>query len=51
MRAYLGRLRAGELGTLPIILGLLVISAVFQSLNQNFLTAQNLANLLDRTAG
>ena len=36
------RLRSGELGPLPVILGLLVITVVFQSLNSNFLTAQNL---------
>jgi D-xylose transport system permease protein len=36
------RLRSGELGQLPVILGLIVIAAVFQSLNSNFLTAQNL---------
>ena len=48
---YLGRVRTGELGVLPIILGLVVISTIFQSLNQNFLTAQNLANLLVQGAG
>ncbi len=51
VRGYLGRLRSGELGTLPIVLGLVVISVVFQNLNQNFLTAQNLANLLVQGSG
>jgi D-xylose transport system permease protein len=35
-------LRSGELGPLPVILGLIIIAVVFQSLNSNFLTAQNL---------
>ncbi|HYO56174.1 sugar ABC transporter permease [Archangium sp.] len=39
------RIAGGELGTLPVILGLAVIWTVFQSLNPNFLTAQNLVNL------
>jgi len=51
VRGYLGRLRSGELGTLPIIFGLVVISIIFQNLNQNFLTAQNLANLLVQGSG
>ncbi len=51
LRGYLGRLRSGELGTLPIIFGLVVISIIFQNLNQNFLTAQNLANLLVQGSG
>jgi len=40
--AFRRRLRSGELGQLPVILGLIVIAVVFQSLNSNFLTAQNL---------
>lgn len=51
VRSYLTRLRSGELGTLPIVLGLVVISIIFQNLNQNFLTAQNLANLLVQGSG
>lgn len=38
--------QAGELGSLPIILGLIVIVAVFGTLEENFLTAQNFTNLL-----
>jgi D-xylose transport system permease protein len=45
------RLRAGELGAWPVIIGLLVIWIVFQSLNSNFLTAQNLSNLTLQIAG
>ncbi|MFC6023348.1 sugar ABC transporter permease [Plantactinospora solaniradicis] len=39
------RLRTGELGAWPVIIGLIVIWAVFQSLNDAFLTPQNLSNL------
>jgi D-xylose transport system permease protein len=39
------RLRSGELGPWPVIFGLIVIAVVFQSLNDKFLTAENLYNL------
>jgi len=39
------RLRSGELGAWPVILGLIIIWVVFQSLNDRFLTPQNLSNL------
>lgn len=45
-RASLARIRAGESGMLPVLGGLIIISILFQSLNSNFLTAQNLVNLL-----
>jgi len=44
------RVSEGELGMLPVILGLVVIAVVFQSLNQNFLTALNLTNLMSQVA-
>jgi len=39
------RWRRGELGALPVILGLVVVAIVFQSLNSNFLSPKNLTNL------
>ncbi len=39
------RIRSGELGAWPVIIGLVVIWIVFQSLNDRFLTPQNLSNL------
>jgi ABC-type xylose transport system, permease component len=45
-RQYVNRLRAGDVGMLPVIIGLIVIAVVFQVLNANFLTANNLVNLL-----
>ncbi|MFD7445954.1 sugar ABC transporter permease [Streptomyces sp. NPDC059909] len=39
------KLRSGELGPLPGIIGLVVIGAVFQSLDQQFLSPRNISNL------
>ena len=39
------RVRGGDLGSLPVIVGLVVIWAVFQILNPNFLSSTNLVNL------
>jgi D-xylose transport system permease protein len=39
-------LREGELGALPIIVGIVVIAIYFQARNSNFLTAGNFVNLL-----
>ncbi|HVZ14153.1 MAG TPA: ATP-binding cassette domain-containing protein, partial [Bauldia sp.] len=45
-RAALLRLRAGQSGVLPVILGVIFIAVVFQFENANFLSAGNLVNLL-----
>lgn len=38
--------RGGDLGVLPVAIGIVVIAIVFQSLNSTFLTPGNLSNLL-----
>ena len=43
--------RAGELGSLPIVIGLIIIAIVFQSQNDRFLTAGNFVNLIVQAAG
>ena len=43
---FIDRLRSGDLGALPVVVGLAVIWTVFQSLNPVFLSANNLVNLL-----
>ncbi|QQM46491.1 sugar ABC transporter permease [Streptomyces liliifuscus] len=44
--AYLRRkLRAGEVGPLPVVLVLAAVWIIFQSLNSNFLSPRNLSNL------
>ena len=45
-RDYLNRLRGGDMGSLPAILGLVVLFVVFSSLNDKFLTTYNMANLV-----
>jgi D-xylose transport system permease protein len=45
-RDYLNRLRGGDMGSLPAILGLVVLFAVFSSLSDAFLTTYNMANLV-----
>ena len=39
------RMRRGDLGSLPVAVGLVLIAIVFSSLNQHFLSAENLTNL------
>jgi D-xylose transport system permease protein len=39
------KMRAGELGSIPVILGLVIICAIFQSLNSAFLSAQNISDI------
>ena len=45
-RDYLNRLRGGDMGSLPAILGLIFLFVVFASLNDRFLTTYNMANLV-----
>jgi D-xylose transport system permease protein len=46
-----GALRGGEVGYLPVILGLVVIVVYFQAGNSNFLTAGNFVNLIVQMSG
>ncbi|MEU6658448.1 sugar ABC transporter permease [Streptomyces sp. NPDC046821] len=39
------KIRAGDLGSIPVVVGLIVIWAIFASLNENFLTAGNLSDI------
>jgi ABC-type xylose transport system permease subunit len=50
LRVFLGRLRSGDLGSLPVVIGLVVIWAVFQSQNNAFLSSRNLVNLTQQSA-
>ena len=42
--------KSGELGSLPIVVGLILIAIVFQTQNDRFLTAGNFVNLIVQTA-
>ena len=47
---YLSRIKAGDIGSLPAVLGLVSLVAVFGSMSEFFLTNRNLANLLTQAA-
>ena len=49
-RDYLARIRGGDIGALPAVLGLLVLCAVFAYFRPNFLTLGNFANLFPQGA-
>ena len=46
LRAFIDRVRSGDLGVLPVLVGLVLITLVFSSLNPVFLAPNNLVNLL-----
>ena len=50
VRAYVQRLRGGEMGALPAILGLIVLCSVFAIVRPVFLTPGNFANLIPQGA-
>lgn len=39
------KMKSGDLGSIPVVIGLIVIWAIFASLNENFLTAGNLSDI------
>jgi D-xylose transport system permease protein len=49
-RRWWDGVRGGELGSLPIIIGLLIIALVFQTQNNRFLTSGNFVNLIVQAA-
>ncbi|MGP3947650.1 sugar ABC transporter permease [Streptomyces sp. 7N604] len=55
LRGYLTefkrKVRGGELGSIPVVLGLIVIGVIFQSLDESFLSADSLSNISIYVAG
>ncbi len=49
VRAYLGRVRGGDMGSLPAVLGLVVLFVVFTLAHDRFLSTLNLANLITQS--
>jgi D-xylose transport system permease protein len=49
-RAWWVDVKSGDLGSLPIFVGLIIIALVFQLQNDRFLTAGNFVNLMVQTA-
>jgi D-xylose transport system permease protein len=50
VHAWLKRVRSGDSGVLPVLIGLVVIVIVFQTQSSVFLSASNLTNLLEQGA-
>ncbi|MFI5487611.1 sugar ABC transporter permease [Micromonospora echinaurantiaca] len=50
VRNYVGRVRGGDIGALPAVLGLIVLCTVFSIMRPSFLTAGNFANLFTQGA-
>jgi len=50
IRAFAARVRVGDLGSLPVVLGLALIWVIFEFLNPTFLSADNLVNLALQSA-
>lgn len=46
IRTFIDRVRSGDLGSLPVIVGLAIIWTIFQSINPIFLSSTNLINML-----
>ena len=49
-RAYVSRLKAGEMGSLPAVLGIVVLAIIFQIASPFFITRLNFANLFVQAA-
>jgi D-xylose transport system permease protein len=50
LRIVFRRIRSGESGALPVVIGLVAVVIFFQIRNSLFLSAQNLVNLLEQSA-
>ena len=46
LRAFIDRVRSGDLGMIPVAVGLVLISVIFTSLNPVFIRPGNISNLL-----
>ncbi|AYF74854.1 ABC transporter permease [Nocardia yunnanensis] len=51
LRDYVARLRGGEIGSLPAILGLIALVVLFSLMSDVFFSLNNIANLLAQGAG
>jgi D-xylose transport system permease protein len=51
VHAYLERLKAGDVGSLPVIVALIIITIFFSARSGVFFTATNFSNLIVQTAG
>jgi D-xylose transport system permease protein len=49
LRAWWLRVRGGDSGVLPVVLGIVVVAVSFQVANSKFLSSQNLVNLFEQS--
>jgi len=49
LRAWWLRVRGGDSGVLPVVLGIVVVAVAFQIANSKFLSSQNLVNLFEQS--
>ena len=47
LRSFLSQVRSGDLGALPVVVGLILIAVIFQILNSLFLSADNPEDVKD----
>ncbi|HEY6470050.1 MAG TPA: ABC transporter permease [Candidatus Dormibacteraeota bacterium] len=50
LRAWWQRVRGGDSGVLPVLLGIVLVAAAFQIANGKFLSPQNLVNLFEQSS-
>jgi ABC-type xylose transport system permease subunit len=50
VRGFTAKVRAGDIGSLPIVVGLILIWGIIQGLNSSFLSSRNLVNLATQSA-
>ncbi|MEV4597466.1 ABC transporter permease [Amycolatopsis sp. NPDC049253] len=51
IKDYFARMKDGQLGSVPAVLGVIVLAILFSSLSSDFFTLRNIANLLSQGAG
>jgi D-xylose transport system permease protein len=49
LRAWWVRVRGGDSGVLPVVLGMVIVAVSFQIANSTFLSSQNLVNLFEQS--
>ena len=49
LRAWWLRVRSGDSGVLPVVLGIVLVAVAFQAANSKFLSSQNLVNLFEQS--
>ncbi|PKV90497.1 D-xylose transport system permease protein [Amycolatopsis echigonensis] len=51
IKDYFARMKDGQLGSIPAVLGVIALAVLFSALSGDFFTLRNIANLLEQGAG